>query len=116
MAHDNNGKFVLVLFNKLMFHLDSREKMRTVFLVCHAPAGASQLRVSRAIFFFKGCLIPFAWKGFFPVFCEFFAPAMNRTVGDAQLASNLRNRLARCLYQSHSFLFEIFCIDLLDLS
>src|SRR5215469_5049942 len=30
-AHDNNGKFLLVLFNKLIFHLDSREKMPTAF-------------------------------------------------------------------------------------
>ncbi len=26
-AHDDNGKFLLVLFNTLIFHLDSREKM-----------------------------------------------------------------------------------------
>src|SRR6266516_4473510 len=28
-AHDHNGKFLLVLFNKLILHLDSREKMLT---------------------------------------------------------------------------------------
>jgi hypothetical protein len=30
-AHDDNGKFLLVLFDKLLFHLDSREKMPTTF-------------------------------------------------------------------------------------
>ena len=30
-AHDDNGKFLLVLFDKLVFHLDSREKMPTAF-------------------------------------------------------------------------------------
>src|SRR2546427_968550 len=33
-THDHHGKFVLVLFNKLIFHLDSREKMpRTFFSI-----------------------------------------------------------------------------------
>lgn len=31
LAHDHHGKFVLVLFNKLIFHLLSREKMLTAF-------------------------------------------------------------------------------------
>src|SRR6266851_8143918 len=31
-AHDDNGKFLLELFDKLIFHLDSREKMLTTFL------------------------------------------------------------------------------------
>jgi hypothetical protein len=31
MTHDDNGKFMLVLFNKLIFHLESREKMLTTF-------------------------------------------------------------------------------------
>src|SRR5512133_4321334 len=31
-AHDHNGKFLLVLFNKLILHLDSREKMLRTFL------------------------------------------------------------------------------------
>ena len=30
-AHDDNGEFLLVLFNKLIFYLDSREKMPTAF-------------------------------------------------------------------------------------
>ncbi len=30
-AHHHNGKLLLVLFNKLIFHLDSREKMLTTF-------------------------------------------------------------------------------------
>lgn len=29
VAHDHHGKFVLVLFDKLIVHLDSREKMLT---------------------------------------------------------------------------------------
>src|SRR5258708_13241775 len=34
LAHDHNSKFVLVLFDKLIFHLDSREKMlRTFFSI-----------------------------------------------------------------------------------
>src|SRR6266571_6343224 len=31
LAHGRNGKFLLVLFDKLIFHLDSREKMLTTF-------------------------------------------------------------------------------------
>jgi len=31
MAHDDDRKFVLVLFDKLIFHLESREKMLTTF-------------------------------------------------------------------------------------
>ena len=31
-AHGHNGKPLLVLFNKLIFHLDSREKMLTTFI------------------------------------------------------------------------------------
>ena len=31
IAHDHDGKCVLVLFNKLLFHLESREKMLTTF-------------------------------------------------------------------------------------
>jgi len=31
IAHDHNGTFVLVLFNKLIVHLESREKMLTPF-------------------------------------------------------------------------------------
>jgi hypothetical protein len=31
VAHDDDGKFVLVLFNKLIPHLESREKMLTTF-------------------------------------------------------------------------------------
>lgn len=31
LAHHHDGKFVLVLFNKLIFHLLSREKMLTTF-------------------------------------------------------------------------------------
>jgi hypothetical protein len=31
VAHPRDGKFVLVLFNKLTFHLESREKMLTAF-------------------------------------------------------------------------------------
>src|SRR5215471_10225640 len=31
LAHDHDGKLMLVLFNKLIFHLDSREKMLTTF-------------------------------------------------------------------------------------
>ena len=30
-AHDDNREFLLVLFDKLLFHLDSREKMPTTF-------------------------------------------------------------------------------------
>jgi hypothetical protein len=30
-AHHHDGKFVLVLFDKLIFHLDSREKMLIAF-------------------------------------------------------------------------------------
>ncbi len=31
VAHDHDRKFLLVLFDKLIFHLDSREKMLTTF-------------------------------------------------------------------------------------
>ncbi len=31
-AHDDNGKFLLMLVNKLIVHLDSREKMPTAFM------------------------------------------------------------------------------------
>ncbi len=31
LTHDDDGKFLLVLFNKLVLHLDSREKMLTTF-------------------------------------------------------------------------------------
>jgi hypothetical protein len=31
LAHHHNGKFLLVLINKLILHLDSREKMLTTF-------------------------------------------------------------------------------------
>jgi hypothetical protein len=39
LAHHHYRKFMLVLFDKLILHLDSREKMLTTFLVCHALAG-----------------------------------------------------------------------------
>jgi hypothetical protein len=45
VAHPHNGKFVLVLFDKPIFHLDSREKMLTAFLVYHAPAGLALIPV-----------------------------------------------------------------------
>jgi hypothetical protein len=38
LAHDHHGKFLLVLFNTLIFHLLSREKMLITFLICRAPA------------------------------------------------------------------------------
>ena len=44
-THDDNGKFLLVLFDKLIFHLDSREKMPTTFLRYRAPAGLFPVRV-----------------------------------------------------------------------
>ncbi len=37
----HNGKLMLVLFDKLIFHLLSREKMLTTFLGCHAPVEPS---------------------------------------------------------------------------
>lgn len=39
IAHHHDGKFVLVLFNTLLFHLESREKMLTTFLRYRAPVG-----------------------------------------------------------------------------
>lgn len=39
LAHHHDGKLVLVLFDKMIDHLLSREKMLTAFLVYRAPAG-----------------------------------------------------------------------------
>ena len=44
-AHDDTGAFLLVLFDKLIVHLDSREKMPTTFLRYRAPAGLVRVRV-----------------------------------------------------------------------
>lgn len=38
LAHHRDRKFLLVLFNELIFHLLSREKMLTPFLIYRAPA------------------------------------------------------------------------------
>jgi hypothetical protein len=38
-AHDHNGKLLIVSFDKLILHLDSREKKLITFLVYHALAG-----------------------------------------------------------------------------
>ncbi len=42
---DDKGEFLLVLLNKLTFHLDSREKMTTAFLIYHAPVGPLRVRI-----------------------------------------------------------------------
>ena len=52
VTHDDNGKLLLVLFDKLLFHLDSREKMLTTFLVYRAPAVLSPARGGIAAIFF----------------------------------------------------------------
>lgn len=39
VTHEHDGKFALVVVNKLLVHLESREKLLTTFLVGHAPVG-----------------------------------------------------------------------------
>src|SRR6266567_4124662 len=48
LAHDHDSKFALVLFDKLIFHLDSREKMlRTFFSISRSCWTRSSSRLSR---------------------------------------------------------------------
>src|SRR5213082_1978970 len=60
-------------------------------------------------------LMPTARKGFGTVLSQFFAPLLNRRVGDAQLAGHLRDWLATGLRQSHRFALKLDGLGLLNL-
>jgi hypothetical protein len=66
LAHPHNGKFLLVWFNKLLLHLDSREKMLTPFFTrSRSCCTRSSSRGIATIFFFERCLMSTAWKRVF---------------------------------------------------
>src|SRR5437870_785941 len=46
VTHHRNSKLLLVSFNKPIFHLDSREKMLTAFLIYPAPVVIARLPIS----------------------------------------------------------------------
>jgi len=80
-AHDDNGEFLLVLFDKLLVHLDSREKMPTTFFtLSHSCWTRSSSRGIAAIFLLSWRLVSAAWKGFFAVLSQFLAPLVNGRV------------------------------------
>jgi hypothetical protein len=77
-AHDDNGEFLLVLFDKLLFHLDSREKMPTTFFkISRSCWTLSSSRGIAAVFLLSWRLVSAAWKGFFAVLSQFLAPLVN---------------------------------------
>ena len=59
--------------------------------------------------------MPTARKGFGTVLSQFFAPLLNRRVGDAQLAGHLRDGLATALRPSHRFALKLDGLGLLNL-
>ena len=66
LAHHHNGKFLLVVFNTLLLHLDSREKMLTTFFTSsRSCCTRSSSRGIATLFFFERCLMSTAWKRVF---------------------------------------------------
>jgi hypothetical protein len=115
-AHGHNGKLLLLLFDKLLFHLDSREKMLTTFLrISRSWCTRSSSRYAPTIFFLQGRLVSTPWKCSWAVLSQFFTPLMDRGVGDAQLTGYVRNRLPARLGQPHCFFFELSRRDFLTL-
>src|SRR5581483_8263971 len=104
-AHDDNGEFLLVLFDKLVFHLDSREKMPTAFFrISRSWRRSSFSRFRRRFSRLELGLVPFPWERFRAVLCQLLTPLMNRGIGNTQLAGDLCNRLAAGLSQPYGFL------------
>ena len=66
VAHHHDGKFVLVLFNKLLFHLESREKMLTTFFkISRSCWTLSSSRLRRRFSSSNGKCPSASWKRFF---------------------------------------------------
>jgi hypothetical protein len=115
-THDDHRKFSLVLFDKLVFYLCSREKMPTAFFrMSRYGTDPFEFTFQTTIFFFELSLMPFAWKGVFPMLRPFLAPSMTGSIRDTQLAGNLRDRLSAGLTQSDCFLFEFAWVGFLNL-
>lgn len=92
-AHGHNGKLLLVLFDTLPVHLDSRDKMLTTFLEYRAPVALAPARGGiTAVFFLQCRLASTPWKCCCAVLSLFFTALMNPRVGDAQLSGYMRNR------------------------
>ena len=107
---------MLVLFNKLISHLDSREKMLTTFFsMSRSCCTLSNSRLRRRFSRLEGGLVPTAWERLFAMLGQFLAPPMNRAIGNAQLAGHLCNRLPARLHKLDCLLFEFSCVDFLNL-
>ena len=80
-AHDDYGELLLVLVDKLLFHLDSREKMPTTFFnLSRSCWTLSRSRGIATVFLLYWRLVSAIWKGFFAVLSQVLAPLVNGSV------------------------------------
>src|SRR5579884_1925807 len=72
-AHDGDGKFLFVLFDKLIFHLDSREKMLTAFFnISRSCWTLSSSRLRRRFSSSSGVWCPLPGNASFPCWANSF--------------------------------------------
>ncbi|SRR6266566_2511319 len=105
-----------MLFDTLLFHVDSREKMLTTFFsLSRSCCTRSSSRYAPTVFFLQCRLVSTSGKCGCAVLSQFFPPLMNPRIGDAQLTSYVRNRLPASLDQPHRFFLELSRRDFLNL-